>query len=276
MTKPLLPLLLLTTLVKLFTACDKDDKIDEPGIDVPQYYLKTITWSNGLTGNFVYHPDSSLQRIDYTYQNVGGSTVFGWAGNKLTELYDDRSMYKNVFEYDASGKVVKMKNQEKTPSSDRHYQFQFIYNGANRIDTLKYSITNEAGTQLRGLSIYEYNQHGELAKVITRQGVNEITHTIDAWSPPVSFVAGHYIESTLMENYPIYNLAVMMQLQKANKLPAKVTRVVKTGADPAYVDKIEEHIFTVSNYRIEKVQSTTTYPQMPDYTAHLDAVYSYH
>lgn len=275
MTKQLLSLLLLASLVTI-TACDKDDKIDEPYNNVPQYHIKSITWSNGLTGNFVYKTDSSLQQIDYTYRNVGGSTLFGWAGNKLTELYDDRSSYKNVFEYDAEGKVVRMKNMEKAATSERQYQFEFIYNTAHKIDTLKYSITKIAGTSLRGLSVYQYNSAGDLETVTTKLGNNVIRHTIDRYSPPVSFVTGHYIETTLMENYPIYNLAVMMQLQKMNKLPAKVTRVVKTGSEPAYVDKIEEQVFTVTNYRIEKVQSAICYPEMPDYTVQLDAVYNYY
>jgi hypothetical protein len=181
-----------------------------------------------------------------------------------------------VFEYDAEGKVVRMRNMEKAATSDRQYQFEFIYNTAKKIDTLKYTITNEAGISLRGQSVYKYNNAGDLEKVITRLGDNEITHTINRYSPPVSFAPGHYIETTLMENYPIYNLAVMTQLQKENKLPAKVTRVVKTGSDPSYVDKIEDQVFTVTNYRIEKVQSTISYPEMPDYTVLLDAVYSYY
>jgi hypothetical protein len=78
-----------------------------------------------------------------------------------------------------------------------------------------------------------------------------------------------------MENYPIYNVAVIIQLQKGHKLPSKVTRVVKTGADPSYVDKIEEQLFIVNNYRIDKVYTTISYPEMPGYVNNLEAVYGY-
>jgi hypothetical protein len=49
-------------------ACNKDkDPVDEPGITLPQYLLKTITWDNGVTSNSSY-TDSILQQIDYAFQ----------------------------------------------------------------------------------------------------------------------------------------------------------------------------------------------------------------
>jgi hypothetical protein len=267
--------LLLLMGITLFAACKKDnDPPTDPEKEIPQYQLKSIAWNNGLTGDFVY-AGNTLQSIDYTYKNVSGRTIFGWSGKNLTELYDDRSSYKNVFEYDSEGKLIRMRNIEKTGAQTNGYRFEFHYNSANRIDTVRHLITNEAGTQSRWVSGYEYNSAGDLVKVTSKYDNTVITHTIDAYSPPVSFVPCHYIESTMMENYTIYNLGIMMQMQKAHKLPAKVTRVVQSGSDPSYVDKVEENVFTVDNYKIEKVNSTMTYPQMPDYVARLEAVYSY-
>lgn len=267
--------LLLLMGITLFAACKKDnDPHKDPQEDVPQYKLKSIVWNNGLTGDFVYAGDN-LQQIDYTYKNTVGRTVFGWSGKTFTELYDDRSSYKNVFEYDALGKLIRMRNMEKTGAQTNGYRFEFHYNSANLIDTVRYIITNEAGDQPRWVSGYEYNSAGDLVTVISKYDKTVITHTIDAYSPPVSFLPCHYLETTLMENYTIYNLGIMTQMQKAHKLPAKVTRIVQTGSDPSYVDKIEENVFTVNNYKILKVNSTMTYPQMPDYVARLEAIYTY-
>ncbi|OQP59386.1 hypothetical protein [Niastella populi] len=266
--------LLLVSLIA-FAACKKDnDPPTDPQENVPQYQLKSIAWNNGLTGDFVY-AGNTLQSIDYTYKNVSGRTVVSWTGKNLTELYDDRSSYKNVFEYDSEGKLIRMRNMEKTGAQTNGYRFEFHYNSANRIDTVRYLITNEAGTQPRWVSGYEYNSAGDLVKVTSKYDNTVITHTIDAYSPPVSFVPCHYIETTLMENYTIYNLGIMTQMQKAHKLPAKVTRVVQSNSDPSYVDKVEENVFTVDNYKIEKVNSTMTYPQMPGYVSRLEAVYTY-
>lgn len=275
MTKHTFPLLLFS-LITLLSACDKDDKIDEPEEVIPQSHIKSITWNNGLAGNFVYNADSSLKQIDYTYQNVGGFTGFGWSGNQLTELYDARSSYKNVFEYDTDGKPVKMRNVPKADPSDTQFQFEFLYSSDKKLQSLKYSIFNDQGPQLRSTSTYHYNSVGDLEKVITQSNSGVVTHTVESYSPPVNFLPAHYLDPSLMENYTIYNMALLWQLQQLYKLPAKVTRIVKTGTDPEYVDKIEDQVFTVNNYRIEKVQSTTSYPQMPDYTAHYDAVYTYH
>ncbi|MBO9204658.1 MULTISPECIES: hypothetical protein [Niastella] len=275
MTKRVSPLLLFS-LISLLGACDKDDKIDEPEIVIPQFHIKSITWNYGLTGNFVYNADSSLKQIDYTYQNVGGFTGFGWSGNLHTELYDDRSLYKNVFEYDTDGYPVKMKNVTKADPTDTQYQLEFLYN-AGKLQAMKYAVFNEDGTtELRSSSTYHYNAGGDLEKVVTQFGKNLITHTIDAYSAPVSFLPAHYLDPTLLENYTIYNMAVLQQLQQLHKLPAKVTRVVKTGSNPEYIDKIEDQVFTVNNYRIDKVSTTISYPQMPNNTSHFDAVYSYY
>jgi hypothetical protein len=257
-----------------FTACKKDkDAPKDPENEVPQYQLKSIIWSNGLSGNFVYN-DNKLKSIDYTYQNVSGQTIFSYSGKTFTEMYDDRSQYKNVFEYDSEGRPIKMRNIERYDVQATKYEMVFHYNSGNRIDTLRYFTYNEAGVRQRWVSGYEYNSNGDLVKVTTKYETMTITHTIDAYSVPVSFVPWHYIETTLNENFVVYNLGIMTQFHKANKLPAKVTRIVQIGSDPSYVDKVAEDVFTVNNYKIEKVVSTISYPEM-GYTSRLEAVYSY-
>lgn len=275
MTKHALSRLLFISLA-LLCACKKDnDPPKEPEDNVPQYQLRSITWDNGLKGDFVYNTENNLQQIDYVFQSASGRTVFGWNGKTFTEMYDDRSMYKNVYEYDADGKVIKMRNLSRSGSLPSEYQFEFRYNSNKKVEELKYYIINEAGKQLRATSSYHYNSAGDLEKAVTEYQGSTITHTIDSYSPPVSYVPCHYIDPTLTENYTIYNLAVIMQLQKQHKLPSKVTRVVKTGANPSYVDKIEEQLFIVNNYRIDKVYTTISYPGMPGYGNKLEAVYSY-
>lgn len=274
MTKHALSRLLFISLA-LFGACKKDnDAPKDPEDNVPQYQLKAITWNNGLKGEFVYNNENNLQQIDYTFQNVSGRTVFGWNGKNFTEMYDDRSMYKNVYEYDGEGKVIKMRNVPRNGGIPNEHRFEFHYNADKKIDTLKFIAVNETGEQTKRLSIYEYNSTGDIMKVTTKYENSIIIHTIDAYSPPVSFFPGHYIETSLNENYTIYNLGIMMQLQKAHKLPSKVTRIVQFASDPAYVDKIEEEIFTVDNYRINKVLTTISYPDL-GYVNKVEAVYSY-
>jgi hypothetical protein len=259
----------------LLCACKKDnDSPKDPEDKVPQYQLKSITWDNGLKGDFVYNCENNLQQIDYTFNNVGGRTVFGWNGKTFTEMYDDRSLYKNVYEYDAEGKVIKMRNHPKSGSIPSEYNFEFRYNTNKKLEELKYYIINEGEKQLRATTLYHYNSAGDIEKSVTDYQGSIITHTIDSYSPPVSFLPCNYIDPTLMENYTIYNLAVMMQLQKQHKLPSKVTRVVQIGADPSFVDKIEEQVFTVDNYRIDKLSTTVTYPGT-GYINKLEAVYSY-
>jgi hypothetical protein len=272
MIKRFLPYLFLITLF----ACKKDnDPINEPDLALPQFLLKTITWDIGITSTSFY-TDSLLQHVTSVFQSAGGSVVYNWNGATLSELHDDRSMYKNLYDYDNNGRLVIIRNVPKTGSSSTGYTLEFKYNSANKVDSLTFFIINEAGKQPQGASSYHYNSAGELKEIITKSGNAIITHTIDQYSSLVSFNPCHYISPGLDENYTIYNYAVMRQLKGMNKLPAKVTRVVKSGSEQPYIDKVEEHIYTISNYRIDKVVSSITYPKVPSSNSTMESVYSYY
>lgn len=260
--------------ISIASACTKSTgNSDEPDA-VPEYQVKGIEWSNGVSGRYVYNADNTLKQIDYSYLNVASRTAFEWSGKRLSALYDDYSSYKNVFHYDTNGKLVRMQYVEKNAPAEITYEFVFTYSN-NRLDSLKRYDYNVVDRQLRAASGYHYNAGGDLEKVVTQMGASLITHRIDGWSPPVSFLPGNYIELTVNENYPVYNLALLLQLQGAHKLPARVARVVQTGADPAFTDYNQEDVYTVTNYRIDKIQHSTTYPGMPDYKPQSTSTYSY-
>jgi hypothetical protein len=80
------------------------------------------------------------------------------------------------------------------------------------------------------------------------------------------------MESTLSEHYPIYNWPV---LSKLAKLPKKITRKVKVGNDDEYIDKIEEHVFEISNARLNKMTTSIIIPGYPQYSNTISAVFMY-
>jgi hypothetical protein len=267
MIKRLLPYIFLITLV----ACDKDK--DPVETKLPGNLLKTITWDFGLSSNSVY-TDSLLQRIDFKWENSVGSTVYNWTGKTLKEIYDDRSIYKHVYSYDNDGKLTQITNTPRSGTLPTGYVLEFEYNNTGKVDSLKYFVINEAGKKLQGASSYSYHSNGELKEVITRSGNSIITHTIDSYSPLVSFNPCHYINPSLDEHYTIYNYAVIRQLKQ--KLPAKITRVNKAGNEQPYVDNIQENVYTINNYRIEKVVSSTSYPKSPGSNSSMESVYTYY
>jgi hypothetical protein len=249
-------------------ACKKDK---DP--DITNNLLKSITWDNGMTAHFTY-TDNHLQHIEYTFQTAKGKTVFQWNGGKLAEMYDEQSLYKNVYAYNNDGTVSTLRNRMKAGTSPNGYLFEFKYRNDKKLDSLKRYIINEAGQQLKAASGYHYYANGDLKEVITAYGDDVITHVIDGYSAAVSFDPAHYISPSLEENYPVYNYALMSQLK--NRLPLKVSRVVKLGAEPAFVDKIEAHVYTISNNRIDKVVTTLSYPDMSENNKVTESVYSYY
>lgn len=275
MTTKLLPFLLLMSLVIVSGACSKENPEEKPEVKLPQYLLKTIAWDYGLTANLSYNQDSTLSNIDYSFQSTSGRSTYSWAGKTLTEFYSNQSLYKNVFEYDKHGRVVKMRNIAKTGSVFTGYLFEFHYNALDRVDSLNYFTVNIAGKQLQASTVYHYNSAGEIKEAVTLSGNSTITHTINEYSPPVSYHAYNYIGTSLDENYIIYNYAVMTQLNKTNKLPAKITRVIKNSSQPASLDKIEAHVYTITNHRIDKVVTTISFPATPVNNRTLESVYSY-
>lgn len=255
----------------VFSACDKDDSpANEPDETVPRYLLRAIDWNNGLKARFNYS-DSALTDINFTFQNTSGKTVYKWAGTKMIELYDEESLYKNVYHYSNDGKLSFIANTVKSGTMSSSYTLEFSYK-SGKVDSLKYFRINEAGKHLETSTSYHYNGSGELFKAITVAGNNSITHNIDNWSPVVSFNPLNYIESTLDENYTIYNYAVMNQ---SDKLPAKITRSFKIGNTEEEVDKIEENEYTLTGFRIDKVVTAISYPDMPGSNKTIEAVYTY-
>lgn len=273
MTTKLFHYALLTSLI-ITGACNKDNPTENPSNNPPDYLLKSISWSNGMTAHLSYHADSSLKNIDYTFQSSSGKSVFTWSGKKLTEFYSDRSLNKNLFEYDQQGRVIKMHNTAKAGVSDGYF-LEFKYNAQNKLDSLKFFFVNIVGEHLQSSTSYHYSSAGELEAAITKTPTGILTHSINTYSPPVSFNPCNYIETTLSENYIIYNYALMCQLSKVNKLPTKVTRTVKNGSQPSSVDKIEEQTFTVTNHRIDKVVTAISFPAAPGNNATIESVYSY-
>lgn len=259
--------------VTLFSACDKNDNKNEDKPDnTPGPLLRSIEWDYGLKGEFNYNSDSTLKNIEYTFENVGGSTIYGWAGKTLTEIYDDRSMYKNVYNYRQDGKLNFIMNTVKTGTSSTAYTLEFAYNSAGKVDSMKYYTINEAGKQLKTSTSYHYHSNGELHEILTDNNNIKILHTIEQYSTPVKFNPYIYISASLDEHYAVYNFPVMKQLEK---LPAKLVRKITEPGKPTYTEKIEEVDFMITDFRIDSTVTKLTFPGIPGNNKSIKAIYKY-
>ncbi len=264
--------LLMTAMVFLLQACEKEkDEPAENETPVKKALLRSIDWDNGTKAVMNYNPDSTLNKIVYTLGNTTSTTVFTWQHKQLQQMFDDRSIYANNYYYDG-GNVSHYINRFRTGTSPTSYKMEYTYGANGAVTNLKWLASNEAGTIVKSTSTYHYNAAGELTKVVTLNGNAVYTHIIEAYSDSVDFDPLVFIDPSLSENYPLFNLPV---LSRMNKYPAKIVRNVKLGNDAAYTDKIDENICSIVNKRINKMVTTITIPGMPQYRSETAAVFRY-
>lgn len=262
MHKPYLLLALGLSVFIAMQSCSKDH--DKPGNTNPPYQadlLESIEWENGARETFTYNTDSTLKQIRYFFIASSHSYEFSWSGKKMIEMHDNVSLYKNTYTYNGNN-VFQMTNTPKNGPVTGSYKMEYTYNASGKVDKLKYFVTNEAGTEIRAGTSYQYNGAGELIKTTTQTGNTIITQTIDGYSDEAIFNPWIFIDFTLLENYMIFNYPVLSTMKG---YPLKITRTVQTGNDPAFVDIITTNTCDVSNKRINKLKIEIEYPGMPGY-----------
>lgn len=255
-------------------ACKKDNNNPSPSDEnnKPALQLvRSIEFDDGVTANMQYNTDSTLKEITYRYGNVSSSTIFDWENKQLKAFYDNRSLYKNTIYYGESGisHYVNAYKEIPLPSS---FTMEYSYNEKNQITTLKRFTTNEAGTTLKATSTYYYNSSSALEKVETKENNAVYTHIIASYSDTVYFSPLLFIETTLSENYPVFNIPV---LSRMNRYPAKIIRKVKLGNDATFVDKITENTVSATDKNITQIKCRITVPQMPSYDRQVVSQFKY-
>ncbi|MCG7751627.1 hypothetical protein [Flavihumibacter cheonanensis] len=270
------PLFLCLFVLLTGSACQKNDPVPAPppqGSMIPNTgeLVRSIQWSNGTLAQVQYNADSSLKQINFSLLNSVGSTIFEWEGGKMKGMYDNRSLYKNTYHYDGN-RVSYYINTTRDFVSATSYKMEYLYNANGQVSKLNYLTTNEAGSKLKTTTSYEYNTAGDLVKATTTSDNSVITHTVDSYSDSADFNPLLFIEVGLYEYYTLYNLAVFSNLKK---YPAKITRTIKTGANAAYIDRIVEHVCDITNRRINKITSHSTYPANPQYNSSIEAIFKY-
>lgn len=205
--------------------------------------------------------------------SAGGQVVYRWQDGRLSEMYDSRSLYTNRFVYDDKGRLAAINHASRNGQQKVTYTLEYSYAANNQLQTLKYYSVNEAGKQLKETTTYQYSANGYPEKVVTASGNNTITLRIESWSDRTGFDYAHFLSTSLTEHYTLYNYPFLSTL---DRLPAKVTELVKTGAGPERVEQLTETDYTITNFRLDKTITRMTYPGHPDLNQQQEAVYSYY
>jgi hypothetical protein len=253
----------------------KKDGADLPPVDNPPAYkflVRTIEWDNGTIGTVQYNNDSTIKSIAYANQSSSSVVDFTWSDKKLVNMSYASSLYKNTFNYD-NGKLVNVVNSYKDISSPNGYKFEYTYHSNGLLSELRYFTINEAGTKLVTTTIYDYKANGDLQHITTTQTNNvQIKYAIELNPVDCEFNPWTFISASLSEYYQLYNYPV---LSKLKKLPAKITKTVQQPGQAASVDRIDNSVYTITNQRLDKIETTQSYPAHPELDQSHTTIFKY-
>jgi len=269
MLKPnLIPLLTLTVIISL-QSCKKDDAHNPPAEHHEK--LSAIEWNSGFKETYEYNADNKLKKIRYkASQSSEDAVEFTWSGNLMTEVRENSSIYKNVYHYSA-GKVIRSTNETRNSPSTVYYNLDYDYRGDGKVDKMRYITYAANGPELKAETIYHYNATGDLTSTVTDMGSTIVTQQIDGYTT-VNFNPWVFIDLTLLENYMIFNYPVLSSMKG---FPKKITRIVKQGNDPEFVDIVTTHNFEINKNRITKMEVELSSPTTPQLNRKRTALFTY-
>lgn len=268
--KKLSPILLVLVLagVALFPAisCKRDENPAPNSVphefQAEEKLLRQIDWSNGVTSNFFYNPDSSIhQRLDKSDQQES-TTNFLWENGKMVEQHQSASLYTNKYEYNSQNQLVRLVNKYAELPLAGGYELVFSYDLRNLPSELHYYQVNEGGKELVYRSVYSYNNQNELENVTTfdAAGIRRFVFTVESWTESCQFMPWVFVSGSLHPLYMIYNLPV---LSRMHRLPASIRKVQYNNNGSVHSETRFINTADVNGEHIEELTMETKYPADP-------------
>lgn len=259
--------LMFVSVLLMAVGCKKSKDNELPGNSGG--LLRSVEWSDGVKAGVEYNGDNLLSKINYNDNGSTSSTVFTWQQKQLALMFDTRALGKTQFFY--TGNQLTHSIYSNPEAAEDGYKLEYTYRADGKVEKLVYSIISEAGAEPDITSKYHYAANGDLKEVESSDGENTISQTIE-WSAAVNFDPLPFLSTELKESYPYLNIPVLSTMKK---YPVKVTRKVMFGDQPAEVDKVEENTLTITNQRIEKMQTKISMPAFPENNSSSTAVFRY-
>lgn len=238
-------------------SCKKDNTESLP-LPIPSVALSAIEWSTGnQKETYEYNSDHSLKKIVFTSGQASDTYEFKWTDKKLSEVHETGSLFKQYYQY-SGNRVSAMTYASVADPATGNYKMEYSYRADGKIEKMELIMLNAAGSN--AVTTYHYNTAGELSSTVTIMDEYRITQTIESYSAEVRFEPWSFIDLSLLENYMIYNYPVLSSMKA---LPAKVSRSVKIGNNPEFLDAVTTNTFEITNTRINKLKYELQIPGSP-------------
>ena len=225
----------------------------------PSYLLDKVEFKSSNTiAVYSYNADSTLKEVFYNNELLPAFTEYSYSNKQLTHTTANGEPAA-VYGY-TDGYLTTVTSSGKD-SAANGYKLVFSYTPNGMLEEMQYFTSDSTGTHLHTTHLYQYNIDGLPAK-ITSIGSNVVTTTIiHDYSEECDFDAASFIKPVAPDDlYMIYNYSLLTQL---SRLPAEIIVSRVEGRKAAVVETKYNASFTITNRKLEKIKSVTTYSAHP-------------
>lgn len=242
-------------------SCSKDEEALQTANQnhTPSFLLDKVEFKNSsATVAYTYNADSTLKSTSYTDSLSSSFTAYSYTNKQLAGIFptgNPSAEYGYTDGYLTS--ITALGKENGTPG----YRMAFSYAANGLLEEMLFYTSDSTGEHLQTTNLYQYNIDGLPAK-ITSIGDNVVTTTlIHGYSEECDFnVASLLNPGQPGDLYMIYNYSLLHQL---NRLPAEIIVSTAEGHQAPVVKKKYTADFTITNRKLEKIRSVTTYAAHP-------------
>ncbi|RXK81038.1 hypothetical protein [Filimonas effusa] len=223
------------------------------------YLLDKVEFKNSnTTAIYSYNADSTLAEVFYNNELAPSFTAYAYADKQLTRTAVNGEPAA-IYSY-TNGYLTTVTSSGKD-SATNGYKLVFSYAPNGMLEEMQYFTADSSGMHLHTTHLYQYNIDGLPAK-ITSIGNSVVTTTvIHGYSEECDFDAASLMGPAVSDDlYMIYNYSLLTQL---NRLPAEIVVSRAEGRNAAVVERKYNASFTITNRKLEKIKSVTTYSAHP-------------
>lgn len=226
--------------------------------------------NNDAILTYTYNADSTIKSTSYTDSLQSSFTTYSYINKRLAGISTAGSSSAE-YNYD-NGYLASVISPGKEDGKTG-YKLTFSYAANGLLEQMLYYTSDSTGLHLQATNVYQYNIDGLPAK-ITSIGNNAVTSiVIHSYSEECDFnVAGLLNPRQPDDMYMIYNYSLLSQL---NRLPAEITVSVAEENHLPVVERKYAADFTITNRKLEKISSVTTYAAHPSTEEHYEWVFHY-
>jgi hypothetical protein len=216
--------------------------------------LKSTTWSNGATENFIYYADGALK------QTVGGlsnsamlTRDFKYQNGRLIRVLKS-DIKEDEYAYNAAGQISSI-TETLIGINDRGTRLEFTYHTDGNLQIMKYYEFDDLKNVLKATSTYDYDGQNQLQKsTLSYPGKpnQQLVYTFSNYSGEVKFTPWAILSAWdfLQPDYSFYNYPLLSRL---TQLPKKITRqlFINNTLQETVVTEFEH---TIVNKQLQKIK----------------------